>query len=170
MNVGVSSPDGLRVFVGVAVTVGPVGVGVRVDVAVGVAVATSKHPVEARSARQPSPGKHESVVQRSPSSQTSILQNELQHAPVEAEPVSQVSGNSTMPLPQVGHGARQLPCWAVEQEACAVTFGAGARVPPLIVGGAPTRCPNTIDPLLAPTPEPTADRSPEIRILSLPVT
>jgi hypothetical protein len=44
--------------------------------------------------------------------------------------VSQVSGNSVTPLPQVGHGTRHEAWPAAVQVASAVTTGAGAMVPP----------------------------------------
>ena len=48
--------------------------------------------------------------------------------------VSQVSGNSTTPLPQVGQGTRHADCEALVQVAIAVRVAGGVTLP-LIAGG-----------------------------------
>src|SRR4029453_12789042 len=79
---------------------------------------------------QPSWASHWSVVQGLLSSQLSIWQNCEQPSQLTAFPPSHVSGNSTLPLPQVGHGTRQLGWPGAVHTASNVRVGAGAVMPP----------------------------------------
>src|SRR5207245_3073765 len=102
--------------------------------------------------RQPSDGEHESVVHTFVSLQFSTWQKIEQPSQLCGVPdVSQVSGNSTTPLPQVGHGTRHPDWVALVQVARAVTIGAGVTVP-LTDGGLRLGCMN----LLTPSAEPAA--------------
>src|SRR4029453_18816507 len=78
---------------------------------------------------QPSWASHWSVVQGLLSSQLSIWQNCEQPSQLTAFPPSPASGNSTLPLPQVGHGTRQFGWPGAVHAASTVWVGAGVMVP-----------------------------------------
>ena len=97
----------------------------------------SEHEVPSGTAtwRQPSDGEHESLVHTFASLQFSTWQNTEQPSQLCGVPaVSQVSGNSTTPLPHVGHGTRHPDCVALVQVGIAVRLGDGVTLP-LIDGG-----------------------------------
>ena len=92
----------VKVRVMVRVGVGPEAVGVHVTVGVGVLQGGLN------TWTQPTTASHKSIVQSLLSSQFSIRQKLVQPSQFTGGPlVSQVSGYSTTPLPQLGHGARQ---------------------------------------------------------------
>src|SRR6266850_7670498 len=81
---------------------------------------------------QPRDGVQESVVHTFASLHegSSTWQNTEQPSqPCGVPAVSQVSGNSTTPLPQVGHGTRHPDKMVLVQVGSAVTAGAGVTVP-----------------------------------------
>ena len=103
--------------------------------------------------RQPSPGSHESVVHTFASLHegSSTWQKREQPSQLCSAPaVSQVSGNSTTPLPQVGHGTRHPDKMVLVQVGSAVTVGAGVTVP-LIERGLRLGCVSMFEPSVAPT-------------------
>src|SRR5512139_658945 len=133
----------VAVGVGVAVLVGvPVTVGVRVIVGVvlGVCVGPSLQGTDTATFRQPRIGSHESVVHCRPSSQFSKVQNLEQPSqlfgsvPAGATSLSQSSGNSTMPLPHVGHGMRQFCSANAVHVAYPANTGSGVTPPAIKMG------------------------------------
>src|SRR5439155_19079577 len=86
---------------------------------------------------QPTGTLHASTVQASKSSQNGTRQVASQQA-FGTPPVSHVSGNSTIRLPQVGHGIRQLLWTAVVQSgSCVTSLGTRDGVKPVVGSAAP---------------------------------
>src|SRR5262245_37384578 len=80
---------------------------------------------------QPSWGSHAAVWQVLPSLQfrASVWQNCEQPSQLTVFPSSHVSGNSTIPLPQVGHGTRQFVWPGAVHTGSTVWVGVGVMVP-----------------------------------------
>jgi hypothetical protein len=120
-----------KIGVGVRVAVGRVAVTVRVGVGGSVHAGVTRW-------RQPMSGRHSSPVQVRPSSQSSFWQKREQPPQLcgGTTPSSQVSGYSIWPLPQVGHGSRQVGVVgpSVGQVWSAWRIGVGARVAPVRLG------------------------------------
>src|SRR5262249_50971343 len=99
-------------------------------------------------APQPSWASHRSVVQGLPSLQLSVWQNCEQPSQLTVFPSSHVSGNSTIPLPQVGHGTRQFVWPGAVHTGSTVWVGAGVMVPAPVKSF--TRCTSVTLPLVPP--------------------
>ena len=126
MGTGVSVGTNVAVSVGVTLGVS-VGVSVTVGVLVGrtqSASGTSEHPRVAS----------HSGLHGIPSPQVSTWHASEQPSQLLVPLSSQVSGYSTTPFPQPGHGIRQSPVSSVEHVSIGVGVAAGTTAPLAMVG------------------------------------